>query len=263
LERRIGRIAFAAAGGVLVAAFAIGLALVATVNAGPAHPAPAPFLTYTGYLGVGGVQRTYRVVRPAQPPRGLVIALHGYGGDGRSFEQATGFDRQAVSDHLVVVYPDGIGRAWNAGFCCPFASAPTIDDVAFLSALADRLQPAGTPTFLAGFSNGGMLAYHAACRLPKRFAAIAVIGADSEECSPKGPLPAILAIQGTSDALTGERVWGMRSGTWVNVEASAPARWKRLGAEVRVVSVPGGVHEWYRQNPDASQLAADFFASKL
>ncbi len=126
-------------------------------------------------------------------------------------------------------------------------------------ALIDRLVRPGLPVFVAGFSNGGMMAYRLACRVPGRLTAIGVVGADSEECAPKPPLPAIIQLQGTADQLTGDRVWGLRGGQWVNTEPSATARWQRLGAQVTLVSVPGGEHTWYRSNPDASREIAEYF----
>ena len=204
-------------------------------------------------------------MRVFDPPgaRALVIALHGAGGSGEGFARETGFDAEAARAGFRAVYPDGSEHDWNAGFCCPFGSPPSVDDVAFLGSVIDAEAKPGWKVFVLGFSNGGMMAYRLACDIPARITAIGVVGSDSEECAPQPPLPAILHLQGTADQLTGNRVWGRRGGQWVNTEPSATARWKRLGAEVTLVSVPGGKHEWYRSHPDASRQIAGFFAAKL
>jgi poly(3-hydroxybutyrate) depolymerase len=189
-----------------------------------------------------------------------VIVLHGLGGGGDQMALYTGFDLYAQRDHFRAVYPDGIDHAWNAAFCCPFGAPAQHDDVGFLVALADRLGKPGWPVFVTGFSNGGMMAYRMACDVPQRLVAIAVVATDSEECAPSGTLPAILHIQGTADPLTGNRVWGIRDGHWVNTEPSATDRWQKLGARVRLVSVAGGGHVWYHAAPDASAEVAEFLA---
>ncbi len=174
----------------------------------------------------------------------------------------TGFDAQAAKHHFLVVYPDSYDNMWNAGFCCPFASPPRSDDVAYITALVDRLAKPGWKVFVMGFSNGGMMAYRLACQKPQLLTAIAVSGADSEECSPKGPLPAILHFQGTADQNSGNRVWALRNGQWVNTEPSATARWQRLGANAKLVTVEGGGHSWFRNHPDATEEIGTFFAQR-
>lgn len=248
---RVARILSGLVLSVLVAACA-----VPPAAAGSA-PSPSP---HAALIQVGS--RTARVFDPGHA-RAILIALHGSGGSGEAFERTTGFDAEASRLRVLAVYPDGIGHVWNAGFCCPFGAPPANDDVAFLSSLIDRLAKPGWKVFVAGFSNGGMMAYRLACDVPAAVTAIAVVGADSEECAPKPPLPAIIHLQGTADELTGNRVWGRRDGRWVNTEPSATARWKRLGADVTLVTVPGGTHAWYRSEPDATKVAAAFFAARL
>lgn len=223
----------------------------------------APVQTRVDHIG----DRSYRIYDPPGA-RALLIALHGFHGTANTFETLTGFDQIAVQDGFRVVYPDGFHNSWDAGFCCGDAASTSVDDVAFLSALILRERPPSAIVFMAGFSNGAFMAYRMACRAPGLLTAIAVVGEDSEECTPAGsptgsPLPAILAIQGTADDKTGNRVWGFRNGAWTNTEPSATGRWKKLGAAVTLVSVPGGIHEWYRSKPDATVRAADFFLGFL
>ena len=68
-----------------------------------------------------GVTRTYRVYRPANLPRDravpLVVMLHGGFGNGAQAERAYGWDDEANRKGFVVLYPDGVSRAWTtSGF---------------------------------------------------------------------------------------------------------------------------------------------------
>lgn len=117
----------------------------------------------------------------------LVVALHGGGSSGAGLAQATGFDRIADREKIVVVYPDGLGgphgmgRSWNVGRCCSLAHFLGVDDVAFIEALLDaltaRLPIDRSRVYLVGYSNGGSLAQLAAATKSKRFAALGLYGA--------------------------------------------------------------------------------------
>src|SRR5580658_10317195 len=91
-------------------------------------------------LEFGGLERTYRIYRPAgltrSKPVPLVIVLHGGFGTGEQAEKAYGWDQAADRHHFVVVYPDGIGRSWHAGAdCCGESKSRNVDDVGFITAL--------------------------------------------------------------------------------------------------------------------------------
>ena len=64
--------------------------------------------------------RTYRLYVPAGLPSSapLVVMLHGGFGSAQQAERAYGWDQSADSAKFVVAYPDGLGRAWNAGGGC-------------------------------------------------------------------------------------------------------------------------------------------------
>ena len=81
------------------------------------------------------------------------------------------------------------------------------DDEGFLLALLDALAAREDVTisefFLAGFSNGAMMAQRLACAAPERFAAVALIGGRLERgynCAPQRPL-ALLQINGGRDTV--------------------------------------------------------------
>ena len=245
-------------------ALLLGLATCAVILAtcGPQAQAADPSLKRQQMATADGT-RTYFVFEPSRP-RALVIALHALSWTAEDFAAYTGFDHVASADGFVVVYPQGLNKAWNAGYCCPaFHAAPT-DDVGFLRDLVGKLAQPGWKVFLLGFSNGAMMAYDLACRIPGEIAAIGVVGSDGEACSPAGPLPAILHFQGTSDNVTGDRAWALSDGDrWVNTGITATTWWSRLGADVRLVRVKNGIHDWYRHDPDATAEIGAFFAAHL
>jgi polyhydroxybutyrate depolymerase len=186
---------------------------------GPVKPATRP----TGRVVQGtirspdGAERSYRLYLPSGLPRRaplpLLVALHGGGGSAEQFERDSGFDGLAQANRFIVVYPDGTpmragstGRVWNAGGCCGIAEEDrrNVDDVGFISALVAKLE-AGYPidrrrVFVAGHSNGAMLAFRLACQLSSAIAAIGVQSGTlfAGGCRPAHPV-AVLEIHGTAD----------------------------------------------------------------
>ncbi len=156
----------------------------------------------------GGINRSYLLYVPSsyQPgkPMPLVVALHGGLGTGKSMAEVSGFDRIAEARGLIVAYPDGIGRAWNAGSCCGSPMKNKVDDVGFMRSLvADvKAKVAVDPkrVYGTGFSNGAMLVHRVACEAPDTFAAIAAVsgGPMVSNCKPSKGLP-VLMVQGRAD----------------------------------------------------------------
>ncbi len=156
-----------------------------------------------GVLVVDGRTRTYSVTPGGRGPAPLVILLHGGGGNGRSVAAASGFADKARAEGFALALPDGTGRladryTWNAGGCCAYAMQEGVDDVAFLAALIDRLvaDKIADPQriYLAGMSNGGMLAHRAAARLSGKVAGAGMVvgGMFGGEAPPSGSTPVIL-----------------------------------------------------------------------
>lgn len=101
----------------------------------------------------------------------------------------------------VVAYPQPDGVGWNAGRCCRGAHH---NDVGYLAAVratvGRRVAIDPHRQVLLGYSNGGMLAYRAAC-VDKAWSAIAVIGATLlTRCQPTHPF-SIANINGTADTV--------------------------------------------------------------
>jgi polyhydroxybutyrate depolymerase len=171
---------------------------------------------------VSGVRRSYYVHVPAgddgTAPLPVVVALHGAFSTARNFERESGFSLLADREGFLVVYPQGIGlgdffRHWNSGHCCGKARKMNLDDVGFALAAVDdvaRRNPVDRARlYVAGFSNGGMLAYRIAAEHPDGVAAVAIVSstiggtpaANEPEWSvvrPKQPV-AVLAIHGRAD----------------------------------------------------------------
>jgi polyhydroxybutyrate depolymerase len=155
-------------------------------------------------LSVGGLIRTFGLYLPQglSGPAPLVLMLHGGYGDGAQAERAYNWDAEADSGHFVVAYPDGVDRAWNAGSCCGITKKQNVDDVGFITAMVRDIaaQTAVDPSriYVAGMSNGAMMALRLACQ-SDLFAAVApVAGTLLTDCSHAVPT-SILQIHGTAD----------------------------------------------------------------
>ncbi|MEJ2397013.1 MAG: PHB depolymerase family esterase [Gammaproteobacteria bacterium] len=125
-------------------------------------------------------------IPPRRPGKhALVINLHGGGGQGRGQEEFSEMDKTADKYGFFVVYPNGTGRlhnrllTWNAGNCCGYAYEHNIDDVGFISRLLDvmfKQYPIDPQrVYVTGMSNGAMMSYYLAEKLPNRIAAIAPV----------------------------------------------------------------------------------------
>lgn len=150
--------------------------------------------------------RYYRVhVPPGYSPASpvpLIFNLHGLGSNAFEEEFYTRFSLISDTAGFIVVYPDGILNAWNAGFVIGGA-----DDLGFISALIDKMgnlyaiDPARV--FATGMSNGGFMSHYLACELSDRIAAIAPVAGTMTAfvegtCNPGRAVP-VLHIHGTAD----------------------------------------------------------------
>jgi len=176
-------------------------------------------------LDVGGVTRTYEVEVPADVAAkpALIVMLHGHGGTGAQMRRYKDMG-QASGDAAVIVYPDGIDRSWSDGRVVRNSQ----DDIGFLRRLVATVQSAyGTDpkrVYVAGMSNGAMMALRVACQMPEVAAVAAVSGGLpvqwKDDCNPAHPI-SVLGIDGTADPIVpynGGGVYNDRNGDVLSAE---------------------------------------------
>lgn len=153
-------------------------------------------------LQSGGRNRTFRFHLPTNQPKDnlpVLIAYHGDGGNGASFQSYAGFDALADAQQFIVVYPDavtvgggiqfnkyadnkpGFGSAGDInGPNPPDPNAP--DDVLFTSDLIDYLfqkyRINRNRVYVTGHSGGGFMCYFLSMALPGKIAAFAPVAAN-------------------------------------------------------------------------------------
>jgi polyhydroxybutyrate depolymerase len=137
------------------------------------------------HLTVAGRTFLLSVPRQLQRPAPLVVALGGIGADAPTEVAQYRLGPLAARAGAVVAYPQAQDGLWNAGGCCWGAKG---DDVGFLSKMRTkiaRLVPLDPHRqVILGFSNGGMLAYFAACA-DRHWTGIVVLGASlMSRCRP-------------------------------------------------------------------------------
>ncbi|OBG36227.1 PHB depolymerase family esterase [Mycobacterium sp. E3198] len=251
---------------------------------------PSGFVTGTSlhHIKVGGLDRSYRLYRPAGVPASapLVVVMHGYSGSARQVERDYRWDGLADSGKFLVAYPDGLGRAWNVDgeTCCGRSGRDGVDDVGFIkAAVADVARNLGVDparVYATGMSNGAIMAFTLACTTDI-FAAIGpVAGTQLNAC--RAPRPtSVMHIHGTIDRLVpygGGQGFSVINGPsvpevnafWRGVDhcgapavtTSGPVTTSTAdcaeGRGVVLVTVAGAGHEW---PPFASQALWQFFAA--
>lgn len=141
----------------------------------------------------------------------LIVSLHGYGGDSAHQSMYVPLHERVNTDGFALLLPNGTrdregNRFWNpTDECCDSAKAGG-DDVAFLTELvakAEQVVDFG-PLYFFGYSNGGFMSYHMACKGLPGLRAVASLAGTSyvEDASCDGALPvSVLHIHGTGDDL--------------------------------------------------------------
>lgn len=239
------------------------------------HQTEAPQLptgTSVHTMPFGGMDRTYRIHRPAglAAAAPLVVMLHGSFGDGEQAENAYGWDQLADSAKFVVAYPDGIGQTWNAHGCCGKAEQENIDDIGFITQMVREISAAlpidQSRIYATGISNGGIMTYALACN-SNIFAAIGAVAATQlDPCAAPHPT-SVIQIHGTDDRLVpyngGQGASTVNGPPVLDVNAS----WRAVnqcgppdvttkppvktstaacadGRSVELITIDGGRHQW-------------------
>ncbi len=163
-------------------------------------------------LMMGSVARTYLVHAPpgydGKQAVPVVFDFHGLSGNGAQQKSLSRWDKVGDSEGFIVVYPDGIDKAWNAGLCC--TDDKTIDDVGFVRAIIGALQADACidpkRVYASGCSYGGGMSYKLACEAADAIAGIAPVDFDCVDgsgcgmCKPSRPITEV-QFRGTSDQL--------------------------------------------------------------
>jgi len=156
-------------------------------------------------ISYGGLARDYYVEQPEPTPgRRLPIVVDLSGSYILAQHEATRSDFAQVAGPAILVYPQAYELYWDAGACCGIPAQDGIDDVGFVAAVVAQVRrtvpdASQGPVYLAGYSNGGKLAFRVACEDPSLVAAVAVYGAvESMDCPKFTPLP-LLELAGTAD----------------------------------------------------------------
>lgn len=172
----------------------------------PPSQGPLQAGSHEQHIDVGGVARSFRTYVPATydaaHPAALVVMIHGGFGSAAQAERAYGWDELAAKQGFVVAFPNGDGRAWNAGTCCGRPSKDGVDDVGFITAMVgdirQRIAIDPRRIYVAGMSNGAMMAQRLACETNLFSAMASVAGAQMVPCHDPKPL-SVLHIHGTAD----------------------------------------------------------------
>ena len=162
-------------------------------------------------LNHDGVTRTYYVSYPsnASESTGLIINMHGFGGNASGQLAGTQMNNYALPQNLAVVYPQGVNSdigspSWNVGTFWDFNDQ---DDIGFISALIDdvalNFEINLNRIYSCGFSNGGYMTYELACELSDKIAAFGSVSGNfmlnsNQQCNEEREIP-IIHFHGTSD----------------------------------------------------------------
>jgi polyhydroxybutyrate depolymerase len=214
-------------------------------------------------LRSGGQSRWYRREVPlaydGERPAPVVVDLHGYGEGAEGHARSSGLGTFGAVEGFVTVTPQGRGApaAWDA--------SPGSPDLRFLEDVLDQVERSlcvdTDRVFVAGSSNGAMMAVTLACEAPDRIAAVAAIAGVEvvDGCHPDRPVP-IVAFHGTHDPT-------IRYGGGLDAGVAAlrlPGSSGTIG-DIRPradLSIPGVMAWWARQagcgtSPSPQQVAAD------
>ena len=143
----------------------------------------------------------------------LIVSLHGYGGDSAYQIAYVPLHERVNTDGFALLLPNGAldgdgNRSWNPtdGSHTEKTGKASEDDVAYLTELVVEARKVGDfgPVYFFGYSNGGFMAYHMACKgLPGLRAVVSLSGTSYVEdtsCDDAPPV-SVLHIHGTEDSV--------------------------------------------------------------
>ncbi len=139
----------------------------------------------------------------------LIVSLHGFGGDSAYQSTYVPLHERVNTDGFALLLPNGQGdgegaRFWNPTDLCCDGGKTGEADVAFLTELVAEARKIGDfgPVYFFGYSNGGFMAHHMACKGLSGLRAVASLAGTSyvEDSSCDGAAPvSSLHVHGTAD----------------------------------------------------------------
>jgi polyhydroxybutyrate depolymerase len=166
---------------------------------------------YDRHVMVDGITRNYTMFMPRTTtadgsPHPILFAFHPAVAAVTFMEEHAPFHLATGTESFVVIYPEGIGRTFNAGGCCGAALSKNIDDVAFFKAIMTdvaKVIPIRPKAYVTGFSNGSMMTYRLICDVPQLIeAAVPYAGAVAMDKCQSGYKIPIMHINGDKDVFT-------------------------------------------------------------
>ncbi len=177
-----------------------------------------------------GLRQAFLVQAQKLGPNPTIIILHGATISAQRMMRGSGFAEAAAQHGFTAVFPEGKDQSWNDARSTGRSNA---DDIGFLKALTQQLVDGkiADPSrlYIAGVSNGGMMALTMICQPQSMFIGVAAVIASlpaglEESCQPRKPLSVVM-MNGTADPLVpfkGGRVGFLgRRGNVLGAEATA------------------------------------------
>ncbi|MGI9577377.1 MAG: alpha/beta hydrolase family esterase [Microthrixaceae bacterium] len=153
----------------------------------------------------GGSTRSAVVRVPdGDGPHPLLVSMHPFTGNPRSWEDYSGLADAAVDRGYVVATP--LGSEPGPRWAVPGGLETGADDIGFIADLADHLEDTlcidRNAEFAAGYSAGAAMAQAMSCTMPWRFAAVAGSGGTNlTETCPASPPTDVFVIHGSVDPI--------------------------------------------------------------
>jgi len=162
-------------------------------------------------LLIEGHRRSFHFLKSPKTKASLVFVLHGSGGNGIQMRaRANSLEGIALTENILLVYPDGYKKYWNE--CRKTANSAAnlenINENAFFEAMIgyfkERYQINEKQVFAVGTSGGGHMAYKLALTMPERFRAITALIANlpdtnNIDCEEKRRVIPVMIVNGTAD----------------------------------------------------------------
>jgi polyhydroxybutyrate depolymerase len=187
---------------------AVGLALAVLVAASAQAAFPTGDSTQT--MEFGGRTRQYLVHVPSKydgtAAVPLVLDFHGFTSNATQQRGISGMVAISDREGFLLVHPDGVNNAWNAGMCCPGAAPDDLEFVrAVVAAVSSQANVDASRVYATGLSNGGAMSQRLACDAADLFAASAPMAfpvpfKPLSQCHPVRPMP-VLTFMGLVDVL--------------------------------------------------------------